>query len=128
LRLPIAEVSTPYFDRPTGSSSKLNTFSDGIRILRTISRLVKEERPFQFFALIAALLAAGSLAFGTRVIVEFMQTGLVSRLPMAVLATGLMIMAFLSLTCGLILDTVTRGRRETKRLHYLAASPGRSRH
>jgi glycosyltransferase involved in cell wall biosynthesis len=127
LRLPIAEVQTPYFDRPSGSTSKLNTWSDGIRILRTISRLVKEERPFQFFSLIAAVLAGTSLAFGTRVILEFMQTGLVARLPMAVLATGLMIMAFLSLTCGLILDTVTHGRRENKRLHYLSVAPGRFR-
>jgi glycosyltransferase involved in cell wall biosynthesis len=127
LRLPIAEVSTPYFDRPTGSTSKLRTYSDGIRILRTISGLVKEERPFQFFALIATLLTLASLVFGARVIIEFVQTGMVPRLPMAVLATGLMILAFLSLTCGLILDTVTRGRREVKRMHYLAADPGRTR-
>lgn len=121
LRVPIAELSAPYYERPNGSSSKLNTIRDGVRILRVIIHLVKEERPLQFFGAIFALLAATSVGLGIPVAVEFLKTGLVGRLPTALLATGLMILAFMSLMCGLILDTVTRGRRELKRLLYLAA-------
>jgi glycosyltransferase involved in cell wall biosynthesis len=119
LRMPIAEVQARYFERPEGSSSKLRTYSDGLRILRTIVVLVKEERPLQFFSTGFAVLSAASLALGWRVIAEFVATGLVPRFPTAILATGLMLLAFLSLTCGLVLDTVTRGRRELKRLQYL---------
>ena len=121
LRVPVAELSAPYYDRAHGSSSKLNTIRDGIRILRVIVHLVKEERPLQFFASIFGLLAAISIGLGTPVIISFLHTGLVYRLPTALLATGLMLLAFMSLMCGLILDTVTRGRRELKRLLYLAA-------
>jgi glycosyltransferase involved in cell wall biosynthesis len=121
LRVPIAELPAPYFSRPEGSASKLNTIGDGMRILRVIVHLVKEERPLQFFSVIFALLTAASLAIGIPVVIEFLATGLVGRLPTAVLATGLMILAFLSLICGLVLDTVTRGRRELKRLFYLSA-------
>jgi hypothetical protein len=92
-----------------------------MRILRVIVHLVKEERPLQFFSVIFALLAAVSVALGVPVVVQYLAIGLVPRLPTAVLATGLMILAFLSLFCGLVLDTVTRGRREFKRLVYLAA-------
>jgi glycosyltransferase involved in cell wall biosynthesis len=120
LRAPIAEMSASYFVRPHGSASKLRTIGDGMRILRLIVHLVKEERPLQFFSAIFGILAAVSLAFGVPVVMEFLATGLVGRLPTAVLATGLMILAFLSLFCGLVLDTVTRGRRELKRLIYLA--------
>jgi glycosyltransferase involved in cell wall biosynthesis len=119
LRLPMAEVQTPYRDRPTGSTSKLRTFRDGFRILRTIVLLVKEERPLQFFTLTAIVLVALGLALGIPVVSEFLRTGLVPRLPTAVLATGSMIMAFISFVTGLILDTVTLARREIKRLHYL---------
>jgi len=119
LRLPMAEVQTPYRDRPTGSASKLRTFRDGFRILRTILLLVKEERPLQFFTLTAIVLAALGLALGIPVVSEFVRTGLVPRLPTAVLATGSMILAFISFVTGLILDTVTLARREIKRLHYL---------
>lgn len=119
LRLPMAEVQTPYGDRPTGSASKLRTFRDGFRILRTILLLVKEERPLQFFTITALLLAAIGLALGIPVVSEFLRTGLVLRLPTAVLATGSMILAFISFVTGLILDTVTLARREIKRLHYL---------
>lgn len=119
LRMPIAEVETPYKDRPPGSVSKLSTYKDGFRILWMITRLVKEERPMQFFGAAAIALALVALALGIPVVVTFMTTGLVPRLPTAVLATGLMILSFLSLACGLILDTVTRGRREIKRLSYL---------
>jgi glycosyltransferase involved in cell wall biosynthesis len=121
LRVPIDEVSAPYFVRPLGSASKLRTIGDGVRILRMIVHLVKEERPLQFFSSIFAILATVSLALGVPVVMQFLQTGLVGRLPTAVLATGLMILAFLSFFCGLVLDTVTRGRRELKRLIYLAA-------
>jgi hypothetical protein len=121
LRVPIAEIPAPYFVRPRGSASKLHTIGDGMRILRVIVHLVKEERPLQFFSAIFAILAASSLGLGVPVVMQFLATGLVPRLPTAVLATGLMTLAFLCLFCGLVLDTVTRGRRELKRLIYLAA-------
>lgn len=121
LRAPIGELTAPYISRPRGSASKLHTLRDGLRILRLIVHLVKEERPLQFFTTGFCVLAAASLVLGIPVVVDFLATGLVGRLPTAVLATGLMILAFLSLMCGLILDTVTRGRREFKRLLYLAA-------
>lgn len=120
LRMPIAEVPTPYKDRPPGSFSKLNTIRDGIRILRTIIVLVKEERPLQFFSSLAGLFALLAVLLGIPLFADYFATGLVPRLPTAVLATGLMLLAFLSLACGLILDTVTHGRREMKRLRYLA--------
>jgi glycosyltransferase involved in cell wall biosynthesis len=121
LRAPIGELNAPYVSRPRGSSSKLHTLRDGFRILRLIVHLIKEERPLQFFTTGFALLAASSIGLGIPVVTQFLATGFVGRLPTAVLATGLMILAFLSLFCGLILDTVTRGRRELKRLLYLAA-------
>jgi glycosyltransferase involved in cell wall biosynthesis len=126
LRLPIAEIETKYGDRPTGSSSKLNTYRDGIRIVRAIVLLVKEERPLSFFSWLSLLLFLASTALGTPVVVTFLETGLVPRLPTALLAMGVMLVAFLSLACGLILDTVTRGRKETKRLAYLALGPLRA--
>lgn len=119
LRMPIAEMRTPYRERPEGSSSKLRTFRDGFRILTTIAALVREERPLRFFGWFGAGLAALSLLLGWPVIATYLETGLVPRLPTAILATGLMLLAFLSIASGLILDTVTRGRRELKRLHYL---------
>ncbi|HSY46466.1 MAG TPA: glycosyltransferase family 2 protein [Steroidobacteraceae bacterium] len=120
MRIPIAEIGTPYRERPPGSSSKLRTISDGARIMRTIAYLLKEERPLAFFGALSASLALLSFAVGVPVIVEFLRTGLVPRLPTAVLATGLMMLASLSLVCGLILHTVTRGRIEMKRLYYLS--------
>lgn len=119
LRLPIAEVATPYRDRPPASSSKLRTFPDGIRILRLIARMVREERPLEFFSAFAAVLAVTSIVLAIPVVLEYFRTGLVPRLPTAVLSTGLMLLSFLSLTCGMILATVTRGRIEAKRLRYL---------
>ena len=121
LRAPIAEISAPYYVRPRGSASKLHTIGDGMRILRLIVHLVKEERPLQFFSVIFAILISIALTLGVPVVMQFLETGLVGRLPTAVLATGLTILAFLSFFCGLVLDTVTRGRRELKRLIYLAA-------
>jgi len=120
LRLPIAEIDTSYRDRPAGSQSKLRTFRDGVRILRTIVLLVKEERPLQFFSLTAAALTTTSLLLALPLLASYAETGLVPRLPTAVLVTGLMILAFMSVVAGLILDTVTLARRELKRLHYLA--------
>jgi glycosyltransferase involved in cell wall biosynthesis len=120
LRLPIAEVDTPYRDRPAGSQSKLRTFRDGFRILRTIGLLVKEERPFLFFSTVGFLLATISLVLAWPLLSEYLATGLVPRFPTAVLATGLIILGFTSFVTGLILNAVTVGRRELKRLHYLA--------
>jgi len=125
LRMPIAEIKTPYKDRPPGSHSKLNTIRDGIRILKTILILVKEERPLPFFFGIFAVLAAASVILAWPIVATYFQTGLVPRLPTAILSMGLMLMGFLSLTCGLILDTVTLGRREAKRMRYLSIpAPG----
>ena len=120
LRMPIGEVPTPYKERPAGSESKLRTYSDGFRILRTIVLLVKEERPLAFFASAGTALLLLAVLLAVPVVAEFVRTGLVPRLPTAVLATGLVLLSFLSLTCGLILDSVTRGRKELKRLSYLA--------
>jgi glycosyltransferase involved in cell wall biosynthesis len=120
LHMPVGEIVTRYQERPVGSVSKLNTWRDGLRILASIVALVKEERPLQFFAGWGLLLLLGSLAFGLPVISTFLQTGLVPRLPTAVLAMGLAVMAMLSFAAALILDSVTRGRKELKRLAYLA--------
>lgn len=119
LEMPSAEVPTKFSERPEGSVSKLNTFSDGFRILWTISGLLKQERPMYFFGMIAGVLALASLGLGLPVILHYLETGLVPRLPTALLAAGTMILASLSLFTGLILDTVTRGRKEAKRLRYL---------
>jgi len=120
LSMPVAEVETIYRERPEGSTSKLRTYRDAIRIVRAIFLLLKEERPLAFFSGAFAVLAALALILAVPIVVTFIETGLVPRLPTAVLATGLMLLGFLSLTCGLILDTVTRGRKEMKRLQYLA--------
>ena len=119
LSMPIGEVATPYRERPEGSQSKLNTFRDGFRILGTIIRLVKEERPLQFFSIAGFALLVLAVLFALPVFADFMQTGLVPRLPSAILATGLVLLGFLSFACGLILDSVSRGRTELKRLAYL---------
>jgi glycosyltransferase involved in cell wall biosynthesis len=123
LGMPVREVATDYKERPAGSSSKLSTYRDGLRILTTILILLKEERPFQFFAVLGVALAVLGFLLGLPVVFEFLRTGLVPRLPTALLATALVLLSFLSLTCGLILDTVTRGRREMKRLRYLELAP-----
>lgn len=120
LRMPVAEVPTRYFARPEGSTSKLNTWRDGARILATILRLFKAERPLLFFSIIAAASMLLSLVLAVPLLLTFLETGLVPRLPTAVLCSGLALLAALALACGLILDTVTRGRVEAKRLAYLA--------
>jgi len=119
LRMKTAEVPTRYKDRPAGSASKLNTIRDGIRILRMIAMLVKEERPLAFFGSLFLALTLLSVGLATPIVLEFLQTGLVPRLPTAVLSVGIMLVAVLSMACGLILDTVTHSRREIKRLAYL---------
>lgn len=113
------DVPTIYRPRPNGSVSKLNSYRDGLRILRTIGLLIKEERPFQFFSIVAALLASLALAIFLPVFFEYLDTGLVRRFPTAILSAALMLAGSLSFVCGLILETVTRGRREMKRLHFL---------
>ena len=120
LKMPIGEIPVAYKERPEGSASKLRTYSDGLRILRTIFVLVKEERPLQFFALAALVFVLLGIGLGAPVVLEFLATGLVPRLPTAVLAMGLILLSFLSLVCGLVLDSVARGRKEMKRLAYLA--------
>ena len=120
LAMPVSEVMTAYGARPEGSVSKLSTYRDGWRILRTIITLYRIERPILFFGIIAAFLAALGLGLAAPLIVTYAHTGLVPRFPTAILVTGLMILATLSGMCGLILDTVVRGRREVRRLAYLA--------
>ena len=120
LGMAVGELPTAYRDRPAGSASKLRTYADGLRILRTVLTLVKEERPLSFFSLAGLLLMLAGLSLGLPVVFEFLRTGLVPRLPTALLATGLVLLSFLSFGCGLILDSVARGRKEAKRLAYLA--------
>ncbi|MEE7547657.1 glycosyl transferase [Xanthomonas sp. Kuri4-1] len=120
LRMPVAEVETAYGARPEGSVSKLSTWRDGWRILSTIVRLFKAERPLLFFSLGFAGCALLSVALSLPLLQTYLQTGLVPRLPTAVLCVALMLLGFLLLACGLILDTVTRGRVEAKHLAYLA--------
>jgi glycosyltransferase involved in cell wall biosynthesis len=118
--MPMAEVDTHYKERPEGSVSKLNTYRDGLRILFTIAALVREERPLIFFSALFILLAGASLLVGMPVIFFFLKHHTVPRLPSAILAAALMMLGCLALACGLILDTVTRGRWENKRMNYLA--------
>jgi glycosyltransferase involved in cell wall biosynthesis len=123
LAMPVAEVETPYYARPEGSVSKLNTWRDGFRILGTILKLYRSEKPLRFFTIIGLFLALVSIGLAIPVVVTYLEEGVVPRLPTAVLSTGLMIIAVLSVSSGLVLDTVTRGRREMKLLHYLSQPP-----
>ena len=123
LALPVAEVDTPYYARPEGSFSKLNTWRDGFRILGTILKLYRSEKPLRFFTVIGIFLALVSIGLAIPIIITFLEDGVVPRLPTAVLAMGLMIVAALSGLSGLVLDTVTRGRREMKLLAYLSQPP-----
>ncbi len=119
LRMAIGEIPVAYRERPDGSASKLHTVRDGLRILQTIVLLIKEERPLPFFAAIGTVLLLIGLGLGLPVVVEFLRTGLVPREPTAILATGLVLLSFLSLFGGLILDSVAHGRKEMRRLFYL---------
>lgn len=120
LRLPISEIAAPYGERPEGSASKLATWRDGFLILRMIGLLIQRERPLEFFASAALVLMVISIGLAVPVIVTFLETGLVPKLPTAVLAAALGISSLLSLAVGLILNAVTHSRREMKRLAYLA--------
>jgi glycosyltransferase involved in cell wall biosynthesis len=125
LRMPVGEIETRYFARPEGSASKLSTYSDGFRILNTIVTLYRIERPLLFFGAIGGLLALLALALGIPLAITYYHTHLVPRLPTAIMATGLIILAALCFFAGLILDTVVRGRREVRRLAYLGhPAPG----
>jgi glycosyltransferase involved in cell wall biosynthesis len=126
LALPVAEIETPYYARPAGSFSKLNTWRDGFRILGTILKLYRSEKPLRFFTAVGIFLMLVSVGLAIPVIVTYLEQGLVPRLPTAVLSMGLMIMAVLAVSSGLVLDTVTRGRREMKLLAYLSQPPGRT--
>jgi hypothetical protein len=112
-------MRTPYYSRPQGSASKLSTWKDGVRILRTVFRLYRAGRPLALFMALGVSLAIASVGLAVPIIVTYFEQGVVPRLPTAVLSTGLMLLASLSVTCGLILDTV-RGRRELKLLAYLS--------
>ena len=123
LSLPTAEIETPYYARPEGSVSKLNTWRDGFRILGTILKLYRSEKPLRFFTGIGIFLMLASIGLAIPVFITYLEQGIVPRLPTAILSMGLMVLAMLSLSSGLVLDTVTRGRREMKLLAYLAQAP-----
>lgn len=125
LRMSVEEIASPYKSRPDGSVSKLNTYRDGIRILLTILKLYRLERPLSFFGGIGAILVLASLGIAIPLFVTYLQTGLVPRLPTAVLVTGMNLTACISLASGLILDTVTCGRHEIMRFAYLQIPPPR---
>jgi glycosyltransferase involved in cell wall biosynthesis len=119
LDMPVGEIETPYGARPEGSTSKLSTYKDGARILKLILTLYKHERPLAFFGVLATVLAVLSVGLAFPIMLEWVRTGLVPRFPTAILSTAIMILAFLSVSAGMILETVTRGRQEVKRLVYL---------
>lgn len=123
LNLPVSEMDTNYFTRPEGSVSKLATYRDGFRILIVMLTLLKNERPTFFFGIVALMLALTSVGLAVPLVITYFETGLVPRFPTAVLSASIMLLAFLSMVCGLILDTVTRGRREIRRLAYLQIAP-----
>ncbi|WP_262966022.1 glycosyltransferase [Methylobacter psychrophilus] len=120
LRMPFGEIETPYGARPDGSSSKLSTYRDGLRILKTIMRLYMIERPLEFFSIIGLILASISVFLAFPLFIEYIGSGLVPRFPTAILSVGLMLSAQLALVCGFVLDTVTRGRHELRRIAYLS--------
>ena len=120
MRMPMGELAASYKERPEGSTSKLRTYRDGVRILMLISRLIKDERPLQFFATTGIVIGLLGLLSGTPVVLTYFETGLVPRLPTAVLSVGLVMLGFLAIFAGLILDVVTKARQEFKRLTYLS--------
>ncbi len=125
LRMPVGEIETAYGARVEGSESKLSTYGDGWRILRTMLTLYRVERPVLFYGLIGLALLVAALVLAAPLVVTYMHTGLVPRYPTAVLVTGMVIVAVLCFFAGLILDTVTRGRREMRRLAYLSLAAPR---
>lgn len=127
LRLPTLEMDTEYRARPEGSTSKLNTFRDGFRILRVISRLVRDEKPLEFFSALGALVFLAAMVMAAPILMTYFETGLVPRFPTLFVSVGMVVLSMLSFTIGLTLDTLSRGRIEARRLAYLAAS-SRHRH
>lgn len=123
LHMPVQEVRAHYRNRAVGTTSKLSTYKDGARILRAILALIQHERPLQVFSMLALVLLLAGIGLGAPIAMEYLRSGLVPRLPTALLATALVLLANLSLTCGLILDAVSRARKENKRLAYLAMMP-----
>ena len=119
LKLPFGEIEAPYYSRPEGSESKLNTYSDGLRIIRIILFFIKEEKPLLFFGILSVAFFLTSLLLGMPIVVTFLETGLVPRLPTAIMAVGVMLTGILSIASGLILDSIARGRKEIKRFQYL---------
>ena len=120
LRMPVAEIQTIYKSRPDGSVSKLNTYRDGVRILLTIFRLFKSERPLTFFSIGFAACTLAAIALALPLAATYLETGLVPRQPTAILCTAMMLFGLILLACGIILDAVTKGRIEQKRFAYLA--------
>ena len=120
LKMPLGEMETPYRDRGEGSTSKLNTYKDGARILATIVALVKDQRPLQFFTICGIILFVLGVGLSVPILIEFHRTHLVPRFPTAILSTGIVLLSFLSMVCGLVLDSVARGRKEAKRMTYLS--------
>ncbi len=120
LRMPMGEFAAPYKERPTGSTSKLRTYRDGWRILMLISRLVRDERPMRFFGWLGLAVVACGLLLGLPIVAAFLATGLVPRLPTAVLSVGIIVLGWLSIFAGIILDMMTKSRHEMKRLAYLS--------
>jgi glycosyltransferase involved in cell wall biosynthesis len=118
-RLPIAEVDVAYFARPAGSDSKLSTFVDGLRILRMMTSLFRDVRPFQFFALIALITGLGCVMLFIPIFQTYMSTGTVPQYPTLIVLTGLLVLAFVFVTCGIVLDRVSATRRYQHRLNYL---------
>lgn len=118
-RLPVAEIDTPYGVRPEGSESKLNTYSDGFKILKVIFLLIKEEKPLQFFSTVSVLLFFSSLVLAWPIFLTYIETGLVPRLPTAILATGLMLLSFLTVVGGVIMEAIAQSRKESRRFQYL---------
>ncbi len=128
LELPVGELATPYYSQPEGSASKLSTWQDGFRILWTVLKLYRAERPLALFGSLGIALAIMAVGLAIPIFITYLEEGIVPRLPTAILSTGLMLLAFLSIAVGLILDTVTRGRREAKLIAYLALrAPGEER-
>ena len=125
LKLPVSEIALDYGRRPEGSSSKLSTFRDGAKILWMFAMLMKETQPLRFFGAFAIFFLASSLTLMTPVLIEFAQTGLVPRMPTWVLSVGLLLLSMLAMVTGLILDSVSRGRAEQKRIFYLSVPSGR---
>lgn len=120
MRMSMAEITAPYRERPAGSASKLQTYRDGLRILVLIARLVKDERPLPFFGILGLLAVVFAVGLGLPVVFTFLETGLVPRLPTAVLSVGMVVLGWLSIFAGIILDVVAKARREVKRLAYLS--------